>query len=129
VQKVTAILFSVLILFQNLNVNTEDFTKLKVLVEHAQFHYETYGDSLFDFLIEHYGDADHHEMVEHKEHDDLPFKHSQQNCSQLPSLFLLIQFNFTIPQQVFNETRLNVCYKEPHSIFEKISVFQPPKAA
>lgn len=128
-QKGIAILFSLLILFQSLNISMEDFSKFHVLLEHAQYHQETYGDSFFEFVIEHYADLEDQDTIEHEEHEDLPFKHGQQSCSHLNSVFVLSHFSFTIQQNEYNEVPLNFFYSESHSLFEKSSIFQPPKLA
>lgn len=129
VRNMTSILFSILILFQSLNLNAENFAKFQVLLEHAQFHQETYGDSFLEFIVDHYGGEEHHDHMEHEEHEDLPFKHSHQSCSQMHSVFVLSLFQFTVQQQEYAEVPLNFFYKESHSLYEKEPVFQPPKAA
>ena len=50
--KFTAILLSNLILFQSLNIDLEFFPKIKVLLEHAQYHQDKYGDTFLEFLSE-----------------------------------------------------------------------------
>lgn len=128
-QKLVAILYSVIILFQSLNLSIDDISKLNVLLEHAKYHQETYGDSFFEFIAEHYSDLDSHVDAEHEEHKDLPFKHSQQNCSQLNWVFVMNTFSFTVQHRDSQAIPLNFYYTESHSLFEKSSVFQPPKLA
>ncbi|WP_282123224.1 hypothetical protein [Algibacter mikhailovii] len=126
--KALAILYSVLILVQSFNINTEDFSKLDVLIEHAKFHKEVYGDSFLEFLIEHYGEQVTTDYNEHEEHDDLPFKnHQQMQCSINVAFILNAYPLYQCHAFGFQEVPLNFHYKESSSIFEKPSVFQPPK--
>ena len=125
--KVFAILFSSLILVQSLNISFEDFSKLNVLLEHAKFHQETYGDSFFEFLAEHYGENTFQDVNEHQEHEELPFKHHQ-DCTHIVFDFTAIShFFIENTQKNFTEIPINFFYKESTSLFEKRSVFQPPK--
>ena len=125
--KVFAILFSSLILVQSLNISFEDFSKLNVLLEHAKFHQETYGDSFFEFLAEHYGEITFQYVNEHQEHEELPFKHHQ-DCTHIVFDFTAIpHFFFADTQKNLTEIPVNFFYKETSSLFEKRSVFQPPK--
>lgn len=126
--KLVAIIYSVLILIQSFNFGFEDFSKLSALLAHAEYHQETYGDSFFDFISEHYGDAKFQHENEHKEHEDLPFKHHQ-SCAHTTLSFTLPDVNFTLKYQTFIEIPCNFFYKESISLFEKPSVFQPPKFA
>ena len=128
-QKLVAIIYSMLILFQSLNVSIDDISKFNVLLEHAQFHQEKYGDSLLEFMVDHYTDLDSHVDTDHKEHEDLPFKHSQQNFSQLNWVFVMNSFSYTLSHNDSKATFLNFHYCESQSLFEKPSVFQPPQTA
>lgn len=125
--KVFAILFSTLIFAQSSNISFEDFSKLNVLLEHAKFHQETYGDSFFEFLAEHYGESTIQHGNDHEEHEELPFKH-QNDCTHIAYDFTVNQvFNFDSNKQNFIQFPFNFFYEESSSIFEKPSVFQPPK--
>ncbi len=125
--KVFAILFSALILVQSFNISFEDFSKFNVLLEHAQFHQEKYGDSFFEFLVEHYGEDMLQHENNHQEHEELPFKH-QQDCTHITFDFTASQmFDFDNNQPSFIQIPFNFFYKESSSLFEKSSVFQPPK--
>ncbi len=127
--KLVAISYSLLILIQSFNFNFEDFSKLSMLFEHAEFHQENYGDSFFDFIAEHYGETKFQHENDHEEHEDLPFKHHHQTCSHNNVSFTLPTLNFTLEYQLFTEIPINFFYKESKSLFEKPSVFQPPKLA
>ncbi len=128
--KLVAIFYSFLILVQSFNINAEDLSKLSVLVEHAKFHKDMYGDSFFDFLSEHYGDQKISHPDNHKEHEDLPFKNHQHMLCLVNSVFILTpELLFQLEHQSFKNIPLNFFYKESTSLFEKPSVFQPPKQA
>lgn len=127
--KLLAILYAHLILFQSFNISFEDVSKLNALIEHASYHYKTYGDSFLDFLSEHYGDEAVSHNSEHKEHKNLPFKHNHQTCIHANATFTLHTLNFDLNYQPFIEIPFNFFYKESISLFEKPSVFQPPKSA
>lgn len=126
--KLVAIVYSVLILTQSFNFSLEDLSKLNTLMAHAEFHQERYGDSFSDFISEHYGDAKFHHETEHEEHEDLPFKH-QHCCTHIALSFTLPNVDFTLDHPMFIEIPCNFFYKESISLFEKPSVFQPPKFA
>lgn len=127
--KLIAIFYATLILFQSFNMSYEDVSKLSALVEHASYHQEAYGDSFIDFLSEHYGNAAVQHESDHSEHDNLPFKHSDHNCSHVSVSFTFQNFDFIDSYRSFIEIPLNFYYKESTSLFEKPSVFQPPKFA
>ncbi|UAM97343.1 hypothetical protein K8354_13580 [Polaribacter litorisediminis] len=124
--KTFAIFLSSLILLQSLDIGLEDISKINVLLEHAQFHQEKYGDSFIDFLTEHYGSSEH-ASDQHKEHKNLPFKKDGLTHTHLPSVFTLNAQIFELKKSVIVQTQQNYFYKDSFSFFEKPSVFQPPK--
>lgn len=127
--KIVAFTYSFLILFQSLNISFDDISKFSALIEHAQYHKEIFGDSFFQFLDEHYGDSviahSHGNTTNHKK---LPFKHDHQTCQHLNNAFTINSNTFQFEEEEFVEIPFNYFYKETHSIFEKTSIFQPPKA-
>ena len=127
--KLIAILYASLILFQSLNISLEDVSKFNTLLDHASYHQETYGDSFFDFLSEHYGGASVQHQDEHSEHKNLPFKHDHKSCCHVNISFPLQNFDFVASYASFVEIPFNFFYEESTSLFEKPSVFQPPKFA
>ena len=127
--KIIAILYSSLILVQSFNIGFEDVSKLSTLLTHANYHQEAYGDTFFDFIEEHYGYSSFIHGEDHKEHEELPFKHNHQTCLDIHSLFTLNTTNFNVEYPHFTEIPLNFFYKESNSLFEKPSFFQPPKLA
>lgn len=128
-QKLVSISFSFLILFQSLNINFEDFSRFGVLLDHAEYHQEQYGDSFLEFIAEHYGDATFHPVSSHKEHEDLPFKEHHQACVHSAVVFTLTVQEYLISYEPFVEIPVNFHYTDSISLFEKPSVFQPPKLA
>ena len=127
--KYIALILSNLILLQSLNVHLESFSKLDVLLEHAQYHQEKYNDGFFDFLIEHYVDNELANNGNHKDHKDLPFKHDSINHNHLPSDFTLNTQLYVLKKDIIVHNQQNYFHKEHYSFFEKTSIFQPPKYA
>lgn len=127
--KVLALMYSFLILVQSFNISLEDFSKINALIEHAQFHKEMYGDTFFQFLAEHYGNAQENHQGDHKEHKDLPFKDSHHMCSHIYQPFITPNTSFNLDYQEFVEKSSNFFYKERATYFNKSAVFQPPKYA
>ncbi|WP_117883576.1 hypothetical protein [Aureibaculum luteum] len=127
--KLIAILSSGLILFQSFNISIDDISKLKVLLEHAEYHQKNYGDTFMEFLVEHYSDDDIKKGNNHEEHDDLPFKHHNHNCSHVNGTFTFRPIVYNLDFKPFVSIPFNFFYKDSISCFEKPSVFQPPKLA
>lgn len=127
--KFFAILYSSLIIIQSFNISFEDISKLNVLLEHATYHQEAYGDSFFDFLTEHYGENSIEHSNDHEEHDDLPFKDKHQTCAHVNAPFTLQTLTFNLEHPSFIEIPFNFFYTDSVSLFEKPNVFQPPKLA
>ncbi len=103
-------------------------SRFSVLLEHADYHQETYGDSFFEFIAEHYGDNTFHPVSDHEEHEELPFK-DHKTCAHPNIVFTLNILNYQFNYEPFVEIPINFIYKESVSLFEKPSIFQPPKKA
>ncbi|WP_458628532.1 hypothetical protein [Winogradskyella sp. PC D3.3] len=127
--KLVAFTYSLMILVQSFNIGIEDLSKFSVLLDHAEFHKEMYGDTFFQFLAEHYGNVKDNHQDDHKEHKDLPFKDAHHLCSHTSIHFIDFTVVFDFTQHDFTEIPFNFYYTEPHTNFEKTSVFQPPKFA
>jgi len=127
-QKLFAISYVVLILFQSLNFGFEDISKFKTLIEHVQYHKEMYGDSLIEFLAEHYGEAQENHQNDHKEHKNLPFK-DHHMCTHINMPFINNDTSFDLSYLDFVEIPFNFFYRDCFTSCEKPSVFQPPKYA
>lgn len=127
--KSISILISLLILFQSFNINLDVIMHVDELIEHAKYHAEEYGDNLFVFVSKHYGelkekhDKNHNE--EKQDHEQLPFNH---NCFvNIISVFILDQEEFSIEKIDIIDSTTIFGYQETYSLFEKKSIFQPPK--
>lgn len=127
--KLVSIAFSFLILFQSFNITFEDFARFGVLLDHAEYHQEQYGDSFFEFIAEHYGDSTFHPSSNHKEHEDLPFKEHHNTCVHSATVFTITTQDYQISYEAFFEIPVNFFYQDSISLFEKPAVFQPPKLA
>lgn len=127
--KLVAFTYSFLILFQSFNIGLEDFSKFSILLEHAEYHKEMYGDSFFQFLAEHYGNATDGHNNEHDEHKDLPFKDSKQLCCHTSVTFISPSTTFDLTYHDFTKIPFNFFYTESHTNSEISSIFQPPKHA
>lgn len=127
--KIIAILLSNLVLLQSLHIDLKDINKVNVLLSHAQFHQEQYGDSFLDFLYEHYIDQEITKTQNHKEHQDLPFKQGINHFNHLVSILEINPTNFELKHSNHFFSKKIFFYKESHTNFEKPSVFQPPKLA
>ena len=128
--KLVVIFYSFLILVQSFNINIEDISKFNTLLEHASYHQEMYGDNFFQFLSEQYGEQMASHENQHEEHEDLTFKDEHHLFTHINSAFTLSpKTTYAFSNQLLTEVSLNFIYKETVSLFEKPSVFQPPKLA
>ena len=131
--KFVAIVFSQLIMVQSFNADMDNVLRFSNFLEHARFHADSHGDSFFGFIEKHYGGQKElhfqEHIEEHEKHEKLPFKEHNHSCLQMAVSFVLntaVEMPLIEP---FLEIPLNFYYKEPISLFEKSSVFQPPKQA
>lgn len=127
--KLVAFTYSFLILIQSFNIGLDDLSKFSSLLDHAEYHKEMYGDSFFQFLAEHYGDAQDDHENDHEEHQDLPFKDSHQLCSHVSTPFISPTIAYEFGHHEFLLIPFNFFYSDSHTTFEKPSIFQPPKHA
>ena len=127
--KLVSILFANLILFQIFHIVFYYVVNIYDLLEHASYHQETYGDTFFEFLVEHYTENTINHDEDHEEHDNLPFKHDSQNCHHTISIFTLNFNNFEIKPNQEIEHKAQFFYKDLYAFLNKPSVFQPPKQA
>jgi len=128
--KIFSILLSTLIFFQSFNVSFKDFSKLKVMIEHLDYHQENFEESIDDFVAIHYGTAKilHSDTHEHNdEHENLPFKKESKTSQNIPIDFIINNSSIEIINNNLSELSVNFFYKEMHSTYEKPNVFQPPK--
>ena len=118
---------------QSTAIGVHDIFRINELVEHAKFHSQEYGDSLFVFISKHYGELKKGHMennpIEQNDHEKLPFNHNscQQHISQV---FLLESLQFSIRKvDIPTYCNTNFYYQEPSSSLFTSGVFQPPKHA
>ena len=118
-----------LILIQNFDLGFEDISKIDDLIEHASFHKDIYGDSFIDFIVEHYAENFSNHEDDHKEHDNLPFKHDSNNCQNTITLFTLGFCVFELKSNQASQHKSHFFYKDLYTFLNKSSVFQPPRQA
>jgi hypothetical protein len=117
---------SLIILWQTFSFAVNEILKMGELMEHSQMHSLEYGDNFFTFLSKHYGSREKDHRTEHQEHDNLPFHQSI-------GMHLLVMYLYSpdnpepSKQKVFRESLQHTLYKELHSSFEQVKIFQPPK--
>lgn len=128
--KFFSIVLSLLILFQSLCLDMNDFTHIDELLEHAEFHTKKYGDDFFVFISKHYGKLKKahgkQRKEEKKEHEELPFNH---HCySHVYSDFVLNHLDFmNLQTEPVPDSITDFYYLENYSFTEKFDIFQPPK--
>lgn len=126
--KSVVMFYSLLILAQSFNINTESILKLSALIEHAHYHKDAYDDNFITFLSEHYGGLTSLHKNQHQEHKDLPFKDHHHMLCHVNSLFTFNHSNYYIVVRHFFEKQpQQFFYQELFSSFEKSPIFQPPK--
>lgn len=116
---------------QSFGISLNDISQIDEFIEHAQFHNEQYGDSIFVFISKHYGELKTDHEKEHQEekedHQQLPFNHN--NCSHIPLMMAFLNsFKEELKGLDFSErTETNFYYQEPSSSLHKLGLFQPPR--
>lgn len=130
--KLLSIFLSVFILTQGIWMNTNELEKVEVLLEHAKYHKDQYGDSFSAFLSKHYGNLkqkhDQEQQEERHDHEQLPFQQTLQLAAQ--PVFLLDSYsaNFSLPIFAESENE-NYFYKQLHGSLIIKEILQPPKIA
>ena len=73
-----SIVLSASMLLQGMHLAWPDLAQLDELLEHAQYHKETFGDNFITFLSKHYGEQKEDHSQQHQEereqHEQLPFQ-------------------------------------------------------
>jgi len=123
--RISAIILSFTILFQSFNFDLEDFNKIPTLVEHITCHLKS-GDSFTEFIAMHYGTESNNHEQDHKEHNELPFKH-QHLESHFQMVFILCVQNYPVNFNEINLETNNFKYKEPSTNLFIDNFFQPPQ--
>ena len=127
-----AISLSAILLLQGFNYGLPDLIRVGDLLEHANFHAETYGDSFTIFLSKHYGELKDQHNREHqeeeKEHEKLPFNHQ----ASAPSFTGFVLTNSWFDTLKFSDTSFFSSiffYENFYSSPGKSGIFQPPRLA
>lgn len=130
--KLLSISISFIILIQSFGISFYDLLRLDAFIEHAQFHSEQHGDTVFVFISKHYGELKlNHEEKEHEEkeeHEQLPFNHN--NCTHILSMASFILNTFKSELKIFDfpeDIEANFFYHESRSSLHKLGLFQPPQ--
>lgn len=128
--KLFSIFMSGLILIQSFDIAFNDIAQFDELLEHAQFHAEEYGDSLFVFISKHYGELkDQHDkehQEEKKEHDKLPFQ-NHYGCASSVAIVTDTSFLRMNCPQIPESKTTNFYYHPPISSLHAQGLFQPPR--
>ncbi|MDV7188340.1 hypothetical protein R3X25_13690 [Lutibacter sp. TH_r2] len=123
--KIAVIFLSFIVLIQSFNLDLTDAPKIPVLVDHLVTHIQQ-GESLGEFIIQHYGsDIDIHKN-KHKEHQNLPFKHRHLDTHfHLDFIICNNNYPLQLKDEIFVNSRFLYC-EQPIKLFET-NFFQPPK--
>ena len=129
-KQLTVIYLSLTLLMQGFNPGLRDLVRVGEMLEHLEYHSESYGDSFSEFFSKHYGAAkdEHHESnkEEQHKHERLPF--NQQNSAPTVLVYFIPQIK--IPSFNFSPIEgntFNFIYQESQSTFNNHEIFQPPR--
>ena len=125
--KILAIILSSIILAQSMSFDLCDIDKMPNLINHFVCHIKA-GDSFSEFLDMHYGSLTKKHNGEHKEHEQLPFKHHQFD-THVQFMFVICNNNYPVKTTFFKNTERYFSYKEPFTKLFTVNFFQPPKYA
>lgn len=107
--------------------------QLDELLEHAAFHKDQYGDTLFVFISKHYGELkeDHHNnhKEEHDEHENLPFQHNSCTHHTLNALVLFANTSTRERIELPSKKGNTFYYLQSDSSGYQSGIFQPPRQA
>jgi len=125
-----AISLSLIVFSQSVGIGISDVLMVNDLLEHAKYHAQEYDDDFSSFFEKHYGalKSEHQKSNNHHPHEKLPFQHN--NCNHLLTEVVVIAYDFVIEKSVISaEVKPDVYYQNPYSFLERVSIFQPPRAA
>lgn len=128
--KACAIQLAFLILIQGVSLNFGDLVQLDELLEHAQFHKETYGDNFFVFLSKHYGELQTEHNEKHKdehEHEKLPLNHNSGIHALISPFIINHQLIDDLALDFTPENKNNFYYAFSKSTLFTLGVFEPPR--
>tara|TARA_R100001369_G_scaffold82187_1_gene113747 strand:- start:288 stop:686 length:399 start_codon:yes stop_codon:yes gene_type:complete len=123
---------SMLFLFQGFTLSLKDLAQIGDLVEHVNFHANTYGDSFETFLSKHYGELKEKHardnQEEKDEHEKLPFSH-QSNIQNF-IVFVHIPNDYFSSKIILGSNTSSIFfYSESYSSIRESEIFQPPRLA
>lgn len=107
--------------------------RINELIEHAEFHQEEYGDSLWIFISKHYGELKKEHMGENphesSDHNKLPFHHN--GCMHMGFLAMIQEDPVPVLDKIVGaeQEKGSFFYQEPSSFQFVKGIFQPPKEA
>lgn len=133
--KLTAFVFSLLIMVQSMGIGYNDLLQLDELLDHAAYHQQQYGDSFFTFLSKHYGDQKeaHHQdhQDEEEQHSELPFQHQQCQHQVNPVFLAALSFSRVVSSNRFDSNRSDRIFFYFLAEYDshRQDVFQPPRPA
>jgi len=130
--KACAIQIAMLILVQGVSFNFGDLVQFDELLEHAQFHKETYGDNFFVFLSKHYGElqTEHSEkhQEEESEHQQLPLNHNSCSHAIISPFIINHQLLADLSLDFSPENKNNFYYTFSKSSLFTLGIFEPPRS-
>lgn len=130
--KLSSFLLALLLLFQGTYWNMDDVSRIGVLIEHAKFHADAYGDNFLVFLSKHYGELqkehDEQHQEEKSEHESLPF-HNHSCFLVIADLSSLTTSYYISNSVVNNNTPQNFHYQENYASLACFEIFEPPRQA
>lgn len=116
-----------LFVFVFTNTEIHQVFKMPALIQHFSDHQqEDSYKTIFDFIVEHYSNAQHHATTEG--HGKLPFKNN--DCGKIHGtvIFISVVLHFKASPQM-NQDKIYTLYKSiNHTSFSLNNIWQPPKA-
>lgn len=113
---------------ESTGIGLSDVLKIEYLIEHMAYHQESYGDTAWEFLLEHYVMDDTHIHHDADEHHKLPFQ--QVSACSCIMYFEDINFNYISNKLILTpEKKSNFFYKNLYTSLEGDQLLQPPRFA
>ncbi len=130
-QTMVSAVLSFIILAQSFSVSLADFLHIPDLINHYEYHQETFGDDVFTFLNKHYGELkaqhDTENQEEREDHEKLPTGH-QHSCVHTAVVFLGTEvFESDYKSIPADQTSANYFYHDTYNFSVVTGIFQPPK--
>ncbi len=115
-----------------MNVSANDLVRIDDFIEHAQYHYEEFGDNLFVFISKHYGELKEEHNKTHQneqsQHEQLPFNHVLGSHTSTIFIADFIEKE-KISTPIGQELSHQFFYLFPATSAASVDIFQPPKHA